>query len=179
MIGVAGRLSARVERRRGLENGDGLLQLGVLPLQLPDLPRRGGRRPVDLAGLDLGLTQPLPHRLRIHPQPARDRLDRLILQPKSSRCSCTNRTALARGLLVVLLRHGSHLPNQEGVHQTRDGSGGLADHSAGRNFRQWASMWQELRGYGFRRRCLGGVTRGYVAGRWVWSNAAAKSRVRG
>jgi Staphylococcal nuclease homologue len=53
MIGVAGRLSARVERRRGLENGDGLLQLGVLPLQLPDLPRRGGRRPVDLAGLDL------------------------------------------------------------------------------------------------------------------------------
>ena len=59
MIGVAGRLSARVERRRGLENGDGLLQLGVLPLQLPDLPRRGGRRPVDLAGLDLGLTQPL------------------------------------------------------------------------------------------------------------------------
>jgi signal transduction histidine kinase len=52
MIGVAGRLSARVERRRGLENGDGLLQLGVLPLQLPDLPRRGGRRPVDLAGLD-------------------------------------------------------------------------------------------------------------------------------
>jgi hypothetical protein len=55
MIGVAGRLSARVERRRGLENGDGLLQLGVLPLQLPDLPRRGGRRPVDLAGLDLAL----------------------------------------------------------------------------------------------------------------------------
>lgn len=80
MIGVAGRLSGRVERRRGLENGDGLLQLGVLPLQLPDLPRRGGRRPVDLAGLDLGLTQPLPHRLRIHPQPARDRLDRLILR---------------------------------------------------------------------------------------------------
>jgi hypothetical protein len=36
-------------------------------------------------------------------------------EPKSSRCSCTNRTALARGLLVVLLRHGSHLPNQEGV----------------------------------------------------------------
>lgn len=39
MIGVAGRLSARVERRRGLENGDGLLQLGVLPLQHLELAR--------------------------------------------------------------------------------------------------------------------------------------------
>src|SRR5215211_4799038 len=28
-------------------------------------------------------------------------------------------------------------------------------------------------------RCLGGYEWGYVAGRWVWSNAAAKSRVRG
>ena len=30
----------------------------------------------------------------------------------------------------------------------------------GGTFRRWASMWQELRGYAFRRRCLGGVTGG-------------------
>ena len=45
----------------------------------PAVARRGRRGPVPDTRVGLRLTQPLAQRLRVHPHPARDRLDRLVL----------------------------------------------------------------------------------------------------
>src|SRR5215203_1809380 len=45
--------------------------------------------------------------------------------------------------------------------------------------RRWASMLQACGDVSQMCEVLGGYEWGYVAARWVWSNAAAKSRVRG
>lgn len=61
----------REETRRGLQDLDRAFQLGVLPLQLPDLPHRLRRHPIGLTDVDLRLPDPAAQRLGRRPQPGR------------------------------------------------------------------------------------------------------------
>ncbi len=82
----------------------------------PPPPAATQRRPQ--RGTDPAQQRPEPdgvllHRPRLHNWKPRHRIPRAA--PRSGR--------LRPGLRVVLLWHDSHLPNEGGVHQTRDGSG--------------------------------------------------------
>ena len=105
-----GSLSAREESRRRLQNGDRLLQLGVLALELSHLSGLLGGDTSLLSRVDPMLPDPPTQRLPAHPEPGRDRGDRrplggillLVLdhqsiqEPQPPRSADTNSPSLPR-----------------------------------------------------------------------------------
>lgn len=98
------------------------LQLGVLALELPQLPRGLARHTGRLASVHLSLAQPLAQRLGGHPQPGRDGLDRRILRLVVTLVLLNQPDRLRPGLPVEPAAHRAILPNLGGVHETRGGS---------------------------------------------------------
>src|SRR6185369_1454496 len=66
-----------------------------------------------LTGVDLGLAHPLAQRLRVHPQPARDRLHRRPLRVVVVAVLADQSYRPGLGVLVVPDRHRAILPTKE------------------------------------------------------------------
>src|SRR5690606_19113793 len=123
------------ERRRSLEDLVGPLELPVLLLQLLDPLGLRGRYAWRVALVDIGLLDPLAHRLHAVSQLGRDPLDRPVLGPQlcTPRADHPDRSSLVlRGVAPrlrlpghPLLRHVLILVSQgTSLHRTQCGSEG-------------------------------------------------------
>src|SRR4026209_221591 len=90
----------------------------------PPHPPRPARPPRRRPGIDLGLAYPLAQRLRVHPQPARDRLHRRPLRVVILTVLAHQPHRPGLGVLVVPDRHRAILPNKGSAQETGDGSPG-------------------------------------------------------
>jgi hypothetical protein len=100
----------------------GLFEFGVAAPQRPNLRSSLAGNPVTLPVIDLPLTDPVPQRLGVHPQPFGHRRDRRPLTRIVIAVLQHQTDSLGPRLRVVLARHDMHLPKKGGAHQTRDGS---------------------------------------------------------
>ena len=119
---LRGSLSPHEERRCRLEDFGGYLQLGVTALESPDLRSIGRGDPFSVVFVDLLLADLVTQRLGVHPQPLGHRRDRRPLARIFITEIQHQTDSLGPDLRVVLTRHGMHLPEKQGVHQSRDGS---------------------------------------------------------
>ena len=73
-----------------------------------------------IAGVEVGLAQPLGQRPRAHPQPARDRRDRSPFRVIFTSVIADQPDRLGLDIRVIPARHRAiFLPNEGGVHETR------------------------------------------------------------